>query len=186
MFPAFPLALLWAVLMLATVLPARRMGLPGVTGALTLTAAVMALLAISAGPLFAPFTAGPSLPGMGAAPAAQSLHAARSQYLTGLAMAVFGAGGVVLLAGGLIRGAMAGTMQNLGAIGLLLLHLSALVLMVTAYLPGPNSPMRAQTPPHFLYWADLALGVTTVAVPLAALLILALLVLAPVSRLFGR
>lgn len=135
LFPALPLLVIWIALPLAAMPFFRKGTLPTLTSALTLTAGVLALIAISLPPgIFA--AAEP-----GGLPLAESfLPGAQGQFLIGLALWLFGAGGLVLLTGGLAKGGNAGLMRGLGAFGLFLLHLAAATQLTRFLLPVSATP----------------------------------------------
>ncbi|MEF3046148.1 hypothetical protein [Pseudotabrizicola sp. L79] len=169
---ALPLLLIWLALPLAAVPLFRRSSLPTVTMALTLTAAVLAALAVGLAPVLPP-DLGTTDP---ATMPSSFLTLGRSHYLIGLSMWLLGAGGLVLLAGGLAKGRTAGLMRNLGAAGLVLLHLAAALQMLRLFLPLP-APQNGSTDMQSLYFTiSMADTVTALGFFTGSLLILGLAV----------
>lgn len=130
LFPALPLLIIWIAFPLAAMPFFRKGTLPTLTSALTLTAGVLTLIAISLPPsLFTPGEpANLPLP-------ESFLPGAQGQFLIGLTLWLFGAGGLVLMTGGLAKGGNAGLMRGLGALGLVLLHLAAAVQVLRFLIP---------------------------------------------------
>lgn len=123
LLPALPVVILWAVLPLAALAVLRGTTLPRLTSALTLASGLLALIAIS-------LPHGTMTTMMQRQPGDLMVHdmvlgAALTHYLIGLAMTLFGAGGLVLLISGLAQGAMAGMVTAIGALGLLMFYLAA-------------------------------------------------------------
>lgn len=185
LLPALPVVILWIALPLAALLVFRNSSLPTMTASLTLTAGLLAAIAISLpagmmGNVMSGTTAETLTPQSGA----QQLLA-RHHYLIALAMWLFGAGGLVLFAGGLAKGAKAGLLRGLGAFGLLLLYIAAGLQVARSFLPlslAGEATARQQPMHDMISSADMASAAGFLA---GSVLILVLALLTLLSRI-GR
>ncbi|WP_435259594.1 hypothetical protein ACSBLW_07510 [Thioclava sp. FR2] len=187
--PALPVVILWLALPLAAALLVRNSSLPTLTTALTLASGLLGAIVIS---LPAGMMTGTMAEVMGTGSGNLPLHLSdadlalsRQHYLIGLAMWLFGAGGLVLFAGGFAKGAKAGLLRAMGGFGLLLLYIAAGIQVAQSFLPLPVSAdgTARQQPMHDI--ATSAEMTSAVGFLAGSVLILVLAVLTLLSRL-GR
>ena len=189
LLPALPVVILWLALPLAAALLVRNSSLPTLTTALTLAAGLLSVIVIS---LPSWMMAGTMADAMGPSSSNLPLRLseadpalARHHYFIGLAMWLFGAGGLVLFAGGFAKGAKAGLLRAVGAGGLLLLYIAAGLQVARSFMPLPLSAdgIARQQPMHDI--AATAESAAAIGFLAGSGLILVLAVLTLLSRL-GR